>query len=179
MKSYGHLDFTQSDHVAVVIEILLPSLVHPTLHNRGVSPYWKLNSSHLYDEDFTSSLELKFPHLQSLQPLYQNLGHWWTLCFKETVKRLSRSYGVASARTKKSYSSYLRGCLEELRSSSEISPDDYDDYIQIKKNLEQLEAQQLESLKVLGKPKNPIEFEGTSAAFSAIEMRKLRSKEMK
>ena len=76
------------DHKYVKCILSLDNLTKQNIPPKSNSPYWKLNSSILKDEDFLENFAVMYGKLQAKIQDYPDIADWWDLCAKPSIKKL-------------------------------------------------------------------------------------------
>ena len=105
------------DHKYAVMLLCLPGLEKVPGPLPSKSPYWKLNTSILSDEDFLPNFSKMYQKLQLKIPDFPDIASWWDLCAKPAIRKfcMGVSTKLASVRkdTKKFLFSYLNIALKD------------------------------------------------------------------
>ena len=116
MRSITH-GASLGDHSYVCMILSLPDLILDSCQPRTSSPYWKLNTSILKDEDFLENFSVMYGKLQSKISDYSDIADWWDHCAKPSIKNfcIGVSSHLADIRknTKHFLYSYLKVALKE------------------------------------------------------------------
>ena len=89
------------DHCGVSLLITLPDLVKGPAPTPSSSPYWKLNTSVLKDEDFLENFAVMYTKLQAKIRDFPDIANWWDNCAKISIRKFSM--GVSLSSSKKRY----------------------------------------------------------------------------
>ena len=110
VKAVSH-QATLGDHHYVCLSLSLEDFEIGPPPQKPISPYWKLNTSILKDEDFLENFSLYYSKLQIKIPDFADIADWWDLCAKPNIKNfcIGVSSHLADVRkdTKKYLFSYL------------------------------------------------------------------------
>ena len=105
------------DHHYPCMILSLPNLEMTPAPPMSSSPYWKLNTSILKDEDFLGNFSKMYGKLQVKMPDYPDIADWWDLCAKPGIRNfcIGVSSHLADVRkdTKKYLFSYLNVVLKQ------------------------------------------------------------------
>ena len=116
LKSVTHLA-SLSDHKYSVMLVSLPDVTKLPEPAISSSPYWKLNTSILKDEDFLENFSKMYQKLQSKKSEFSDIALWWDYCAKPSIKKfcMAVSTFLSDIRndTKKYIFSYLNVVLRK------------------------------------------------------------------
>ena len=101
----------------VCMTVTLEDFIPVAPPQKSSSPYWKLNTSILKDEDFLENFSVLYSKLQKKKPEYDDIADWWDLCAKPGIRKfcMGVSSHLADVRkdTKKYLFSYLKLVLKQ------------------------------------------------------------------
>ena len=94
------------DHKYVVMRITLDldKVSEPPVQ---CSPYWKLNTSILSDEDFLANFSTMYQNLQLKIAQYQDIACWWDLCAKPAIRKFCMGVSSKLANVRKDTKRFL------------------------------------------------------------------------
>ena len=96
-----------SDHKYCVMLIELPSIVKNSDPPASKSPYWKLNTSNLKDEDFLENFSKMYSKLQTKIQEYNDIACWWDMCAKPAIKNFCIGVSSLLSNVRKDTKRYL------------------------------------------------------------------------
>ena len=96
-----------SDHKYAVMLIVLPDLSKQPDPPISKSPYWKLNTSILKDEDFLQNFSRFYEKLQVKIDNYENIACWWDFCAKPAIKKFCMGVSTHLANIRRDTKRYL------------------------------------------------------------------------
>ena len=95
------------DHHGVNLLISLPDLGQRPAPPLYSSPYWKLNTSILKDEDFLDNFSVFYDKLQVKIQEYPDIADWWDLCAKPSIRKFCMGVSGHLARIRRDTKKYL------------------------------------------------------------------------
>ena len=87
VRSVSH-QASLGDHHGTLLLLSLPDLAKDPAPASSSSPYWKLNTSILKDEDFLDNFSVMYEKLQRKIHDYPDVADWWDIC-ANLVSRIS------------------------------------------------------------------------------------------
>ena len=106
MKSDSH-EATLGDYHYVCMKICLEDLDVVAPPQKSSSPYWKLNTSILKDEDFLENFSKFYFKLQNKIPDYADIADWWDNCAKLGIRKFCMGVSSHLADVRKDTKKYL------------------------------------------------------------------------
>ena len=107
------------DHNYACMIMSLPSLSLDPSPPMASSPYWKLNTSILKDEDFLENFSVRYKKLQAKIPEYPDIADWWDLCAKPSMREFCMAVSSHLADIRKNTKQYLFSYLKLVMKSGD------------------------------------------------------------
>ena len=154
-----------SDHVAVRVDLLLDknSAVNKTTHNLN---YWKLNNETLCHSDFEENFQGLYSRLLDKKEYHSKITEWWEHCAKPEMirflKNFSRSLALERKQTKEGFYYLLKLAIDR-------GMDGFDEALEIKHRINDVNQQEMEGVKVRSRFQENIEKERGSLYHLARE----------
>ena len=112
------------DHHGVSLKLSLPDLVKGPASMPSSSPYWKLNTSVLKDEDFLENFSVMYAKLQARIQDYPDIADWWDNCAKISIRKFCMGVSSRLAKVRRDTKKYLFSYLSvvlNLRDWGEVT----------------------------------------------------------
>ena len=156
VKSVTH-QASLGDHLYVCMTMILPNLSKNFDPPPSSSPYWKLNTSILKDEDFLENFSKMYSKLQAKISDYPDIADWWDNCAKPRIRDFCMGVSTHLAHVRKDTKKYLFSYLNLV-----LRQGNWEEVARIRQQLKEILQQETMGFVVRSRFKENLETEQAS-----------------
>lgn len=155
IKKLEYLDYTRSDHIAVVVET--NPLCLEQINKKTIRTFWKMNVSILgtdFDHEFKNLHSAAIDRIKE----YPSIADWWDNDYKPNVKKLAVEFCTNKKKEERCHKNFLELALKQARIEHEKQKTNqtYKDYCAIKTELNMLDKEIFKGARLRSLTKYPI-----------------------
>ena len=121
------------DHKYVCMNLSLPDLEIEPLPSVSSSPYWKLNTSILKDDDFLENFSVMYKKLQDKIQDFHDIADWWDHCAKPSIRKFCIGVSSLLADVRKNTKQYLFAYLNVV-----LRKGDWEEVVRVRQQLKEI-----------------------------------------
>lgn len=145
VKDISIVHCTISDHAMLVLE--MSHLSAKATHRKTKGP-WKMNTSHLLDEQYQSKFSMFWSNVSSLPLRSQDCIRWWETVVKPSIKRISIQYARQKAENDKATRRYFQDLLTEILPHVGVDENAWETLQEVQDTFKEWEKQSLQGLSI-------------------------------